>query len=184
MWQELSIMWSLTAAKFDYLMNNGVNVMDYQNEDGSQWPDGPTLHHKYAVIDFEEGSENPLLITGSHNWSASADAIHDENTLFIYDAEVANWYYQEFHARFFGVVATKDLPFADGLVKAFPNPVQNELQLEITKKGNVQIFDLLGRKVFESKVQTGKEMLEIGQLNAGTYFLKFFNDEAQQIIKS
>jgi phosphatidylserine/phosphatidylglycerophosphate/cardiolipin synthase-like enzyme len=171
------------GSEYDYLLNNGVNVMDYQNEDGSQWPDGPTLHHKYAIVDYETGSENPLLITGSHNWSASAESIHDENTLFIYDAEVANWYYQEFHARFFGVVATKDLPFVENLVKAYPNPVKNELQLETAETGTVQIFDLLGRKVFEQKVGEGSEVLEIGNLNSGTSFLKFYNENNQQILK-
>ena len=171
------------GSEYDFLLNNGVNVMDYQNDDGSQWPDGPTLHHKYAIVDYEEGSENPLVITGSHNWSASAESIHDENTLFIYDAEVANWYYQEFHARFFGVVATKDLPFADNLVNVYPNPLENELQLENSENGTVQIFDLLGRIVFEQRVNEGREMLNLGRLNSGTYFLKFFNENAQQIEK-
>jgi phosphatidylserine/phosphatidylglycerophosphate/cardiolipin synthase-like enzyme len=171
------------GSEFDFLLNNGVNVMDYQNEDGTQWPDGPTLHHKYAIIDYETGSENPLLITGSHNWTASAESIHDENTLFIYDAEVANWYYQEFHARFFGVVATKELPFVDNLIKAYPNPVENILQLQVSEKGILQIFDLLGRKILEEKVGEGSETLEVGQLTSGTYFLKYYNKNSQQILK-
>jgi phosphatidylserine/phosphatidylglycerophosphate/cardiolipin synthase-like enzyme len=171
------------GSEYNYLLNNGVNVMDYQNDDGSQWPDGPTLHHKYAIIDYETGSENPLLITGSHNWTASAESIHDENTLFIYDAEVANWYYQEFHARFFGVVATKDLPFADNLIKAFPNPVREILDLEVSKKGIIQIFDLLGRKVFEQKVGEGNQFLQVEKLISGTYFLKFYTENSQQILK-
>ncbi len=171
------------GSEYDYLLNNGVNVMDYQNEDGSQWPDGPTLHHKYAIIDFAEGSDNPLLITGSHNWSASANAIHDENTLFIYDAEVANWYYQEFYARFYGLVATKDLPFAEKQIEAFPNPVENELRVEIETSGVIHIFDVLGRLVFEEKVGEGDKILKTEQLDSGTYFLKFYNQNSQQILK-
>ncbi len=171
------------GSEYNYLLNNGVNVMDYQNDDGSQWPDGPTLHHKYAIIDYETGSENPLLITGSHNWTASAESIHDENILLIYDAEVANWYYQEFHARFFGVVATKDLPFTGNLIKAFPNPVREILDLEVSKKGIIQIFDLLGRKVFEQKVGEGNQFLQVEKLISGTYFLKFYTENNQQILK-
>ena len=171
------------GSEFDYLLNNGVNVLDYQNDDGSQWPDGPTLHHKYAIVDYETGSENPLLITGSHNWSASAESIHDENTLFIYDAEVANWYFQEFHARFFGAVTTKDLPFADNLIKAFPNPVSQTLQLDASEKGTIQIYDLLGRSVFEQKAAKGNQYLAIEKLISGTYFLKFYTENSQQILK-
>jgi len=141
------------------------------------------LHHKYAIVDYEAGSENPLLITGSHNWSASAESIHDENTLFIYDAEVANWYYQEFHARFFGVVSTKDLPYVEDLVKVYPNPVDNKLHLALKDNGKVQIFDLLGRLVYEQKAGMGNETLAIERLISGTYFLKFISEDSQQIIK-
>ena len=69
-----------------------------------------TLHHKYAIVDYAQGSTTPLLITGSHNWSASANSIHDENTLLIYDHTLANIYYQEFSARFQGFTdATNDV---------------------------------------------------------------------------
>ncbi len=89
-----------TGSEYDYLRDNGVNVLDYVNPDGSQWPDGPTLHHKYAIMDFEAGSENPVAITGSHNWSASGESVNDENTLIIYDANIANQFHQEFSQRY------------------------------------------------------------------------------------
>jgi len=53
------------GSELDFLVNNGVDVLDYQNANGTQWPEGPTLHHKYAIIDYAQGSANPLLITGS-----------------------------------------------------------------------------------------------------------------------
>jgi len=89
-----------TGSEYDYLRDNGVNVRDYINPNGSQWPDGPTLHHKYSIMDFEEGSTNPVAITGSHNWSASGESVNDENTLIIYDANIANQFHQEFSKRF------------------------------------------------------------------------------------
>ncbi|MCD4730506.1 MAG: hypothetical protein K8R74_07890, partial [Bacteroidales bacterium] len=89
-----------TGSEYDYLRDNGVNVRDYVNPDGSQWPDGSTLHHKYSIMDFEEGSANPVAITGSHNWSASGESVNDENTLIIYDANIANQFHQEFSQRF------------------------------------------------------------------------------------
>ena len=89
-----------TGSEYQYLKDNGVNVRDYVNPDGSSWPDGPVFHHKYVVMDFQEGATNPILITGSHNWSAAAESNNDENTLIIYDANIANQFHQEFSKRF------------------------------------------------------------------------------------
>jgi hypothetical protein len=88
------------GSEYEYLKSNGVHVRDYVNPDGTSWPDGPVLHHKYMIVDFEEGSETAVLVTGSHNWSASAESINDENTLIIHDLNLANQFHQEFTQRF------------------------------------------------------------------------------------
>ncbi|OQX76325.1 MAG: hypothetical protein B6D61_08980 [Bacteroidetes bacterium 4484_249] len=93
-----------SGSEYQYLKDNGVNVLEYVNPDGSQWPDGPVFHHKYALVDYEEGSINPVVITGSHNWSASAESLNDENTLIIYDANIANQFHQEFTQRFYDLL--------------------------------------------------------------------------------
>ncbi len=56
--------------------------------------------HKYAIMDFMDGSTNPVAITGSHNWSASAESINDKNILIIYNADIANQFHHEFYQRF------------------------------------------------------------------------------------
>lgn len=58
------------------------------------------MHHKYLIADQSNPSSDPLVLTGSHNWSSSAEYRNDENTLIIHDATIANIYYQEFSARF------------------------------------------------------------------------------------
>lgn len=58
------------------------------------------MHHKYVVIDQDLITSDPTLITGSHNWSASANDRNDENTLIIHDATIANIYYQNFAQLF------------------------------------------------------------------------------------
>ncbi len=58
------------------------------------------LHHKALIADALDIRSNPLVLTGSHNWSNNAENRNDENTLIIYDASIANLYYQEFSARF------------------------------------------------------------------------------------
>ncbi|HDS09210.1 MAG TPA: hypothetical protein ENN73_03190, partial [Firmicutes bacterium] len=58
------------------------------------------LHHKYMIIDADNPRSDPIVITGSHNWTNAADTSNDENTLIIHDANVANEFYQEFRARY------------------------------------------------------------------------------------
>ena len=58
------------------------------------------LHHKYMIVDQYPPVSDPMLFTGSHNWSAAADNDNDENTLIIHDATIANVYYQQFVHRF------------------------------------------------------------------------------------
>jgi len=89
-----------SGSEYEYLKENGVNVRDNVNPDGSQWPNGPVFHHKYAILDFDNGSENAVAITGSHNWSASAESINDENTIIIHNTNIANQFHQEFTQRF------------------------------------------------------------------------------------
>ena len=48
------------------------------------------LHHKFAVID------NQTVITGSYNWSDSADTRNFENALIVHCSEIANAYIMEF----------------------------------------------------------------------------------------
>jgi phosphatidylserine/phosphatidylglycerophosphate/cardiolipin synthase-like enzyme len=51
---------------------------------------GDLLHHKFAVIDKQ------VAITGSHNWSESANSGNDETLLVIHSPTVAAHYQQEF----------------------------------------------------------------------------------------
>ncbi len=52
------------------------------------------------IVDQAFPDADPLVLTGCHNWSNSADSRNDENTLIIHDSTIANIYYQEFYERF------------------------------------------------------------------------------------
>ena len=56
----------------------------------AQLPTGDKLHHKFAIIDEH------TVITGSHNWSASANYQNDETLLIIENPIVTAHYQQEF----------------------------------------------------------------------------------------
>jgi phosphatidylserine/phosphatidylglycerophosphate/cardiolipin synthase-like enzyme len=77
-----------SAGFFDMKAVMGGNVIKYA---------GPGLiHHKMAVADANNYYSDPLVLTGSHNWSNSADSRNDENTVIIHDAGIANQFFQEF----------------------------------------------------------------------------------------
>jgi phosphatidylserine/phosphatidylglycerophosphate/cardiolipin synthase-like enzyme len=70
-------------------------------EDNVQADEGlKRLHHKVMIIDGQHPSSNPIIITGSMNWSANGESLNDENTLIIENPSIANQYVQEFAARF------------------------------------------------------------------------------------
>jgi PKD repeat protein len=54
---------------------------------------GGKLHHKVGVIDAF-GSD-PTVVTGSFNWTASANDSNDENTLIIHNTDIATAFYDE-----------------------------------------------------------------------------------------
>lgn len=52
------------------------------------------LHNKYAVIDAGTASD-PLVITGSTNWTANAVTANDENLVIVHSAAIAARYAQD-----------------------------------------------------------------------------------------
>ena len=78
-----------TGGEFSNLQTNGVNMRSHMGVPNS-------LHHKYAIADANVSASDPILLTGSHNWSSNAENNSDENTLIIHDATIANIYLQEF----------------------------------------------------------------------------------------
>ena len=113
-----------TGSEYQYLIDAGIDVRSHT---GVQH----IMHHKYAIIDQALASSDPLVITGSHNWSAAAENSNDENTVFYYNQNIANQYYQEFIERYNELAPT--------------NSQVEENNLE--EKGKLlYITDALGRK--------------------------------------
>lgn len=73
---------SNTGTEFDRLVASGVDIYLDGNPDN--------MHHKVIIIDDE------ILITGSYNFSYSAENKNDENTLIIHDKTIAGLYLEEF----------------------------------------------------------------------------------------
>jgi len=72
--------------------NQGSDVARLAQAGLDIWLDGSPglMHHKVIIVDGE------LLITGSYNFSRSAEERNDENVLFIFSPELADQYRLEF----------------------------------------------------------------------------------------
>ncbi len=74
------------GTEYDNLREAGLDVrLDGNNRN---------MHHKLFIIDGE------IVITGSYNFSRSAEERNDENTLVIYNAEIAELFLKEFDRVF------------------------------------------------------------------------------------
>ena len=73
---------SNTGTEYDHFRSSGQDV----RLDGNP----RNMHHKVIIIDGQ------IVVTGSYNFSASAEKSNDENTLVIHNAEIASLYLSEF----------------------------------------------------------------------------------------
>jgi len=78
-------------SKANFLKKNGV-LVKFENGVG-------LMHNKFCVIDDE------FVITGSYNWTTTADLKNDENVLFINSKELAKVYRMQFENYWQGTYA-------------------------------------------------------------------------------
>jgi hypothetical protein len=150
------------------------------------------FHHKYCLVDPTHIYSEPILITGSYNWSNSAETSNDENIVIIWDTLVVNLYLQEFVARykqnggsdlitFVKFKGEQDLDFE--LSQNYPNPfnMETNLSYSIPFDGFVRlrVFDMLGREVYTAVSdfqRAGRYQLKLKfdsvNLSSGVYFYR------------
>ena len=154
-----------TGSEFDNLIGNGVQA--YAHDVSGD------CHHKYCIIDHSDLASDPMVITGSHNWSSSAENVNDENTVIVHDARVANLYHQEFrgilNALNGGGDAVKDLGLRHWTL--MPNPAREQAWVQgVNGTDAVTVLDAGGRQVQLDVWRQGNvAQLELGALSPGMY---------------
>lgn len=147
-----------------------------------EYTEGGILHHKLLISDPNTSSSDPLVLTGSHNWSTNAETVNDENIVVVHDAIIANIYYQEFVKRFgLGVVISSiNNVQIDNPVLLYPNPGIGifYFNLENTNINPtlIKICDITGKNI--SELSPTKEStftsFDISFLENGFYFCTVF----------
>ncbi|MDX1284960.1 MAG: phospholipase D-like domain-containing protein, partial [Draconibacterium sp.] len=135
------------------------------------------LHHKLAIIDANMATSDPQVITGSHNWSNSANQRNDENTLIIHNADIANQFFQQFAYRFAENggdlhVSAEIIEFDD--LKVYPNPASNSIYINSSEAiKRIQIYSSAGILcIDEFPLESNASELNIQNLQTGLYLLK------------
>ena len=116
------------------------------------------MHHKFMVVDNFDSTSDPQVLTGSHNWSTSAETKNDENTLIVHDANIANQYFQAFASVYQAAGGIITTPLSnnietikdDGILKIIPNPNYGIFELTSNENLNsieVLLFDVLGKQI-------------------------------------
>ncbi len=56
-------------------------------------------------------------------------------------------------------------------ITVYPNPTSSEIHFNLTEESQVIITDLMGRKISENELKSGKNSMGVGNLTNGTYLL-------------
>lgn len=159
------------GTEYDYIERNNVNII----VDASAQVQ---LHHKYGIVDPNDS--DPQVITGSHNWSNSAETRNDENCIIIHDEDIANIFQQEFEKRW--TESTTALPYVDDLegisISVYPIPSDGAVNIHINSSHDIDIdgylYDLSGNLIQTiSELGVSTNQLSLNHLATGQYILIF-----------
>lgn len=152
--------------------------------------DGQTglMHSKYILIDADLPSSDPIVETGSYNFSTAASTGNDENFLIIHDSLIANQYYQEFVKRYTTAGGTikvekisTEIPKDFILNQNYPNPFNPKTvisySLPKSEFVSLKVFDALGREIVSlvNEYQSSgsyRITFDAGNISSGIYFYR------------
>ncbi|HET8573033.1 MAG TPA: T9SS type A sorting domain-containing protein [Edaphocola sp.] len=63
-----------------------------------------------------------------------------------------------------------DISTSEKILKAAPNPTENFININVSKPDVLNIFSVSGKRVFQQKIEAGKNKIDVSKLPAGNYF--------------
>ena len=172
---------------FNYVVYNGYYI----------------YHNKMMIVDPSDTCSDPIVLTGSENWTSAGTNYNDENILIIHSDTLANLYYQAFINDFTTVGggsfahpngicggslvnAVPALNGNEGQIAVYPNPAATELTISTSGQlTTVAISDLLGQTVYSSgyNINAQKAVVDVSALSAGVYLVKVNGNVVRKFVK-
>ncbi len=168
-----------------------VSILLALGNNFKEYVEGGILHHKLMIVDPNFTNSDPLVLTGSHNWSASAESVNDENTLVVHNATIANIYYQEFVKRFgSGTTININETPTNYKISVYPNPCSNYFTIgfsdNITYPVSINLYDISGKVIVSKIIHSAYQnayTINTSNLSKGLYILKIQNDGSLNIFQ-
>lgn len=173
------------SSLYNLLLSQGIDIAaHFPNE---------VVHHKYGVIDAERG-EDAVIITGSHNWTYSAETFHDENTLVMTGSgALAELYHRAARDRHCALAGNTNcqtiVSSTEAVAKALditigPNPTQGNLTITLAPNQEqgisaFRILDNAGRLVQGGITDNYARSLslQLAHLSPASYILQLRSEE-------
>ncbi len=90
----------------------------------------------------------------------------------------------EFQLSAYDASLLSNTSFENESFRAYPNPVQNVLNLSYNKSiSNVKVFNLLGQEVMTNAINANQSQIDMSHLASGTYLVKVTADSQVKTIK-
>ena len=152
-------------------------------------------HNKFMIVDPMHPTSDPVVGTGSYNWSSSATNTNDENLVIVHDASIANQYYQSFCQNFtdFGgaacslpVTGIRQYDSGNMQTVVYPNPATNFINVEVkSSNGNfvIEVYTTLGALIKTENINGVKGVLSLETLPTGIYYVKVFSGSDVEVHK-
>jgi len=169
------------SSEYDFLRGRGVSVVPMNEDDG-------VVHHKYGIFDIEKRDE-AVVITGSHNWTYSAETFHDENTVVLTgSAAFAELYHEAARIRHCGLVEGENCVeavsstgvLAEAEITLGPNPTSGVVNLTTHPNQKItayRLFNTVGQQLQGGLMDKHSEhhTLDFSHLAPQTVFLQLYS---------
>ncbi len=167
------------GSEYNGLVSAGIDVW-------SHFTTPNFFHHKYGVVDATNTTSDPLVITGSHNWTNSAEDDYDENTLIIHSAEIAGMYHEEFMARYAEITGSGNSSIINEHdFQIFPNPASDEIVVNSDMEiAEISIYNSLGEIIYKSTGSEKSTNLNVSNLVSGLYLMEVKSVDSKMFRKS
>lgn len=168
----------LTKITNDAYFPGGMGTFDIQKNSFLAFEAGPSESFSLQWATYRDASDQTSL---SRIWGGIHPPIDDVRARIIGDKIGKEAF--AFATDLFGDTLFLEEEEIDNRIKVFPNPFSNYLRINSTfdEAYSVQIFNLLGEKVYTSHAISKNEKLDVSELNSGIYIIKVIGKNQKQL---